>query len=107
MRQLRFVSNNTVAQYKPYKSTCNEASIKNELQRQFKQEEQLAVIVSDLTYICVGKEWHYACLLVDLFNREISRHSVCTNKAALVYKIIASIEVNLNDVKMFHADRGK
>ncbi|WP_036132435.1 hypothetical protein [Lysinibacillus sphaericus] len=39
--------------YKPYKSTCNEASVKNELQRQFEQEE-LAVIVSDLTYVRVG-----------------------------------------------------
>lgn len=31
MHQLGLVSNYTIAQFKPYKSTCNEASIKNEL----------------------------------------------------------------------------
>lgn len=55
MKQLGLVSNYTVSQYKPYKQTCNEAPIKNELQRQFKQEEQLAVVVSDLTYVRVEK----------------------------------------------------
>ncbi|MBK3494258.1 hypothetical protein JFL43_05180 [Viridibacillus sp. YIM B01967] len=48
MNQLGLISNYTVAQYKPHKQTCNEASVKNELQRQFKQQEEVfAVIVSD------------------------------------------------------------
>ena len=82
--------------------------MKNELQRQFKQDEQLAVIVSDLTYVRVGKKWHYVCLFVDLFNREIIGHSAGENKTAeLVYQAFASIQANLNDVKMFHTDRGK
>ena len=59
MNELGLVSNYTVAQFKPHKSSCNEAPVKNELQRQFKQDEQLAVIVSDLTYIRVEKKWHY------------------------------------------------
>jgi len=67
MKQLGLVSNYTVSQYKPYKQTSNEAPIKIELQRQFKQEEPLAVIVSDLTYVRVEKKWHYVCLFVDLF----------------------------------------
>ncbi|WP_335504456.1 hypothetical protein [Bacillus sp. JJ722] len=50
--------------------------VKNELQRQFKQEEQLAVVVSNLTYVRVGKSWHYVCLFVDLFNREIIGHII-------------------------------
>ncbi|MEH6941038.1 hypothetical protein V7014_04105 [Bacillus sp. JJ722] len=50
--------------------------MKNELQRQFKQEEQLAVVVSNLTYVRVGKSWHYVCLFVDLFNREIIGHII-------------------------------
>lgn len=35
MKGLGLVSNYTVAQYKIHKSTCNEAPVKNELQRQF------------------------------------------------------------------------
>ncbi len=108
MNEMGLVSNYTVAQYKPYHSTCNEAPVKNELKRQFKQEEYLAVIVSDLTYVRVGKRWHYVCLFVDLFNREIIGHSAGANKTAdLVYQAIVSIQANLNHVKMFHTDRGK
>jgi putative transposase len=108
MNEMGLVSTYTVAQFKPHKSTCNEAHVRNELQRQFKQDEQLAVIVSDLTYVRVGKKWHYVCLFVDLFNREIIGHSAGRNKTAeLVYQAIAGIQANLNDVKMFHTDRGK
>jgi transposase InsO family protein len=108
MNEMALVSNYTVAQFKPHLSTCNEAPVKNELQRQFTQEAPLAVIVSDLTYVRVGKKWHYVCLFVDLFNREIIGHSAGENKTAeLVYQAIASIQANLNDVKMFHTDRGK
>ena len=108
MNEMGLVSNYTVVQFKPHKSTCNEAPVKNELQHQFKQDEHLAVIVSDLTYVRVGKKWHYVCLFVDLFNREIIGHSAGTNKTAdLVYQAIASIQGNLNDIKMFHTDRGK
>ena len=108
MNEMGFVSNYTVAQFKPHQSNCNEAPIKNELKREFNQDEQLAVVVSDLTYVRVGKKWHYVCLFVDLFNREIIGHSAGENKTAgLVYKALASIEANLNDVQMFHTDRGK
>lgn len=108
MKEQGLVSNYTVAQFKPHKSSCNEAPVKNELQRPFKQDEQLAVIVSDLTYVRVGNKWHYVCLFVDLFNREIIGHSSGANKKAeLVYQAIARIQANLNDVKMFHTDRGR
>ena len=108
MKELGLVSNYTAAQYKPHKSTCNEALINNELQRQFEQEEPLAVIVSDLTYVRVGTKWHYVCLFVDLFNREIIGRSAGANKSAeLVYKALSSIKGNLNDVQMFHTDPGK
>ena len=108
MNRLGLVSNYTVAQFKPHKSTCNEAPVKNELQRRFNQDKPLAVIVSDLTYVRVGKKWHYVCLFVDLFNREIVGHSAGENKTAeLVYQALASIKGNLNDIQMFHTDRGK
>ncbi|MEK4170573.1 IS3 family transposase [Lysinibacillus sp. FSL L8-0312] len=108
MKGLGLVSNYTVAQYKVHNSTCNEAPIKNELQRHFEQEEPLAVIVSDLTYVRVGTKWHYVCLFVDLFNREIIGRSAGANKTAeLVYQALVSIRGNLNDIQMFHTDRGK
>src|SRR5699024_7431147 len=108
-KELKLVSTYTVAQYKPYKSsTCNEALIKNELQRQFEQDKPLAVVVSDLTYVRVGTKWHYVCLFVDLFNREIIGRSAGANKdAKLVYQALSNIKANLNDVQMFHTDRGK
>ncbi|MEK5231751.1 IS3 family transposase [Lysinibacillus sp. FSL K6-0232] len=108
MREIGLVSNYTVAQFKPHKSNGNEAPVKNELQRKFKQDKQLAVVVSDLTYVRVGKKWHDVCLFIDLFNREIIGHSVGENKTAdLVYKALASMKTNLNEVNMFHTDRGK
>lgn len=108
MHELGLVSNYTVAQFKPHPSDVNEAAVRNELQREFNQVEPLAVIVSDLTYVRVGKKWHYVCLFVDLFNREIIGFSAGENKTAdLVYQAIASIQANLYDVKMFHTDRGK
>lgn len=108
MRALGLVSNYTVAQFKPHKSCSNETIVRNELNRVFIQEKELAVVVSDLTYVRVGGKWHYVCLFVDLFNREIIGHSVGENKtASLVYRALASIRSNLNDIQMFHTDRGK
>ncbi|ODJ52100.1 transposase [Brochothrix thermosphacta DSM 20171 = FSL F6-1036] len=108
MHSLGLVSNYTVAQFKPQKSRSNEALIRNELKRAFIQEKELAVVVSDLTYVRVGGKWHYVCLFVDLFNREIIGHSVGENKtASLVYEALASISANLNDIQLFHTDRGK
>ncbi|MBE7148917.1 IS3 family transposase [Bacillus mycoides] len=108
MNKLGLVSTYTVAQYKPHHSSYNESPLKNELQHQFNQKKQLAVIVSDLTYVRVGAKWHYVCLFVDLFNREIIGHSAGVNKTAnLVYQALASIKSNLNTIEMFHTDRGK
>lgn len=100
--------NYTVAQYKPFKADSNESSVKNELQREVDQEEAYAVVVSDLTYVRVAGKWHYVCLFVDLFNREMIGYSCGPRKTAdLVYKAIASISVRLDRIQMFHTDRGK
>lgn len=54
------------------------------------------------------EKWNYVCLFVDLFNRETIGHSAGENKTEkLVYQVLASIQVNLNEVKIFHRDRGK
>jgi len=107
MNGLELYSNYTVAYYKPQKKRSNEAVIANVLNREFQQNQKLSVLVSDLTYVRVGKKWHYVCLFVDLFNREIVGASAGPNKdAALVYKALSTIKGNLSDVQLFHTDRG-
>lgn len=65
------------------------------------------VVVSDLTYVRVGMNWHYICVLIDLFNREIIGYSAGRNKDAhLVTKTFTSVRSNLNNIQIFHTDRG-
>src|SRR5699024_10097361 len=97
----------TVAPFKPTKSTCNESEVGNVLNREFNQDQELKVVVSDLTYVRVDKKWHYICILVDLYNREIIGYSAGPNKtAALVQRAFASVPYNLNRLEIFHTDRG-
>lgn len=107
MKELGLVSNYTIANYKPQRKASNEEQIANELNREFKQEQQLAVVVTDLTYVRVAGKWNYICLLIDLYNREIIGHSVGANKDAnLVYKALSQIKTNLSNICMLHSDRG-
>ena len=70
MKKYRLISNYTVKQYKVHKSKCNEEKIDNVVHR-----EDLEIVVSDLTYVNVAGKWHYICLLINLFNREIVGYS--------------------------------
>lgn len=98
------VSNYTVKQFKVHKVTCNEDNIENKLNREFNREEQLDVVVSDLTYVNVQGKWNYICLIIDLFNREIIGYAAGKN-AELVYKAFGRIKTNLNNINIFHTDR--
>jgi len=80
MKQEGLVSSYTVAQYKPHGSKCNESDVANLVSRQFDDQPHLNVVVSDLTYVRVGLSWHYICVLIDLFNREIIGFSAGRNK---------------------------
>lgn len=101
------VSNYTVAQFKPHVVKCNEDKIENIVDRQFDKQPYLNVVVSDLTYVRVGNRWHYLCVLVDVFNREIIGYSSGQNKdAALVKKAFSTVQINLSQIKIFHTDRG-
>lgn len=101
------VSNYTVKQFKIHKTKCNEDLIDNKLKREFNRTEQLDVVVSDLTYVNVAGKWNYICLILDLFNREIVGYAAGKNKnAELVYKAFSKIKANLNNIKIFHTDRG-
>ena len=74
---------------------------------EFDNREELEVVVSDLTYVRVGQKWHYICVLIDLFNREIIGQSSGPNKTAeLVTRAFASVRTNLHRLKLFHTDRG-
>jgi len=51
--------------------------------------------------------WNYICVLVDLFNIEIIGYSAGRNKTAdLVKQAIQSVKGKLNDIQIFHTDRG-
>lgn len=107
MKEQGLVSKYTVAQYRPKKSTVNESETGNTLNREFNQDEALKVIVSDLTYVRVQQKWHYICVLVDLFNREIIGFSSGPNKdARLVQQAFSSVKHNLSRLQLFHTDRG-
>ncbi|MDY0404845.1 IS3 family transposase [Virgibacillus sp. 179-BFC.A HS] len=107
MKEQGLVSKYTVAQFKPKKTTVNESEIGNVLNREFNQDKELKVVVSDLTYVRVKQKWHYICVLVDLYNREIIGYSAGPNKSAeLVQRAFSSVKYNLNRLELFHTDRG-
>jgi len=55
----------------------------------------------------VGQKWQYACILLDLHNREIIGHSSGAHKdAALVRDAFVRVNVSLSQIQMFHTDRG-
>lgn len=107
MKEQGLVSTYTIAQYKPHKTACNEAATANVLDREFEQSEVKHFVVSDLTYVKVQNRWHYICVLVDLFNREIIGHSAGPNKdAALISRAFATVKGDLRQIQWFHTDRG-
>lgn len=107
MKQEGLVSNYTTAQFKPQKDRCNESKVENVLDRQFQEQPYRNVVVSDLTYVRVGKHWNYICVLIDLFNREIIGYSAGKHKTAeLVKQAFMNVEGNLRDIHIFHTDRG-
>lgn len=107
MKENGLVSAYTIAQFKPHKTPTNEAKTQNGLNRQFHQTEPLSVVVSDLTYVKVGGQWHYVCLFADLFNREIIGYSAGKHKdAELVYQALTTIKTSISNIQLFHTDRG-
>ena len=107
MKQEGLVSNYTTAQFKPQKDTCNESKTENILDRQFQNREYRDAVISDLTYVRVGTHWNYICILVDLYNREIIGYSAGEQKTAeLVKEAFQSVEGSLEEIRLFHTDRG-
>ena len=63
MKKNGLFSSYTIAKYKVHKTCCNESEISNELKRNFSSSKNLAIVVSDLTYVRVTGKWNYICLL--------------------------------------------
>lgn len=107
MNKYGLVSNYTIKHFKKPKSICNNADIPNIVDRKFNNRKLLEVIISDLTYVRVAGKWCYVCLILDLFNREIVGFSAGNHKDAyLVEKAFLTIKYDLNNVDIFHSDRG-
>ena len=109
MRKNNLFSSYQTAYYKHYskKPGVNRANTINELNREFDNHEKHHVIVSDLTYIKVRNKWNYLCFIIDLYNREIIGYSVGVKKdASLVTEAFMNIDFSLEEIEMFHTDRG-
>ena len=91
----------------PHGTRADEARLANLLDRGFDGYAPHTHPASDLTYVRVGGDWAYVCLLVDLANRGIVGHSAGrTRDASLVLGAFATLDFPLTDVQVFHTDRG-
>lgn len=64
--------------------------------------------MSDLTYVRVLNHWHYICIIIDLYNREIVGYSCGRHKdAKLVFQAFSRIKSSLYEYEYFHSDRGR
>lgn len=108
MRRRNLVSVYTKTRFKWTPSNVNESKIDNQLKRNFDSAVPLEKVVTDLTYVKVGTSWHYVCLILDLFNREIIGFSCGASKdAELVKQAFYTIPYALTTFQLFHTDRGK
>jgi len=107
MAKYQLISQYSVKKYKKPKSPTNDAMIPNVVDRSFSNRRLLEVVISDLTYVRVSDYWAYVCLIIDLFNREIVGFSVSNHKDALmVEKAFSTIKDDLDNIDIFHSDRG-
>ena len=107
MNQYGLVSNYTIKQFKVHKAKYNNENIANIVNREFDERRRLEVVVSDLTYVNVRGKWNYICIILDIFNREIIGYAAGENKdAKLVYKAFTKVKFRLDEIEVFHTDRG-
>ena len=91
----------------PHGTRADEAGLANLLDRGSDGYAPHTHPASDLTYVRVGGDWAYVCLLVDLANRGIAGHSAGrTRDASLVLGAFATLDFPLTEVEVFHTDRG-
>lgn len=107
MKAKGLVSSYTKAKPEPGRQKANGALLPNILDRRFDGYAPHTHIVSDLTYVRIGRRWGYVCLLLDLYNREIVGHACSEHKdAGLVKAAFATVAFPLFEIDVFHTDRG-
>ena len=91
----------------PHRTRVNEARLANLLDREFDGYAPHTHLASDLTYVRVGGDWAYVCLLAGLADRGIVGHSVGRARdAGLMLSAFCTLDFPLTDVQVFHTDRG-
>ena len=91
----------------PHRTRADEARLANLLDRGSDGYAPHTRPAGDLTYVRVGGDWAYVCLLAGLANRGIAGHSAGrTRDASLVLGAFATLDFPLTDVQVFHTDRG-
>ena len=82
---------------------------RNHLNRQFDQTAPNLVWVSDVTYVKVGAQYYFVCVVLDLFSRRVLAYGISdTNDTTLVMETFLSAYSSRNCPSglMFHSDRG-
>ena len=91
----------------PHRTRADGAGLANILGREFDGYGPRAHLAGGLTYVRVGGEWAYVCLLAGLANRGITGHSAGRARdASLVLGAFAMLGFPLTGVEVFHTDRG-
>ena len=91
----------------PHRTRADGAGLADIIDREFDGYGPRAHLAGGLTYVRVGGEWAYVCLLIDLANRGIAGHGADTGRTAdLVMAAFATLDFPLTEVEVFHTDRG-
>ena len=107
MREQGMTSAYARGRSEPHRTRVDEARLANLPDHGFDGYAPHTRPAGDLTYVRVGGDWAYVCLLVDLADRGIVGHFAGrTRDASLVLGAFATLDFPLTDVQVFHTDRG-
>lgn len=94
----------------PTQSTkTSSGDFKNLLKRKFNPDEPNRIWASDITYLKVGSKWHYLCVVIELFSRQIISWQLSDQpNAQLVINTFKKAYRSRNCPQglLFHSDRG-
>ena len=107
MNQKGLVSAYARKKCKPRAAKASEAEAPNVLDREFDGHPPHTHIAGDPAYVRVGGKWNYACLPIDLRDREIVGHAASGRKdSRLVKAAFATPGFPLTDIDVLRTDRG-
>ena len=107
MKRNGMASSYSKAAYRPRPARPNDDPAPSILAREFDGYAPRTHLASDPAYVRVGSSWAYVCLPGDLANRQIAGHSVgVRHDADLVPAAFAALRFPLDEIEVFHTDRG-